>query len=48
MDLTDRRAAEAIAVESRALEELESAEGQETLILDTSAEGFALQLSPST
>jgi hypothetical protein len=48
MDLTDRRAAEAIAVESRALEELEAAEGQETLVPDTSTEGLALQLSPST
>jgi hypothetical protein len=48
MDLTDRRAAEAIAVESRALEELEAAEGQETLVPDTSLEGLALQLSPST
>jgi hypothetical protein len=48
MDLTDQRAAEAIAVESRALEELESEEGQETLVPDTSAEGLALQLSPST
>jgi hypothetical protein len=48
MDLTDRRAAEAIAVESRALEELEATEAQETLVPDTSLEGFALQLSPST
>ena len=48
MDLTDQRASEAIAVESRALEELESEEGQETLVPDTSAEGLALQLSPST
>jgi hypothetical protein len=48
MDLTDRRAAEAIAVESRALEELEATEAQETLVPDTSLEGLALQLSPST
>jgi len=48
MDLTDQRAAEAIAVESRALEELDAREGQETLPLDTPAEGLALQLSPST
>ena len=48
MDLTDRRAAEAIAVESRALEELDAREGQETLPLDTPSEGLALQLSPST
>jgi hypothetical protein len=48
MDLTDCRAVEAIAVESRALEELEAEEAQETLVLDTSVEGLALQLSPST
>jgi predicted transglutaminase-like cysteine proteinase len=42
MDLTDRRAAEAIAVESRALEELDSREGQETLPLDTPSGGLAL------
>jgi hypothetical protein len=48
MDLTDRRAAEAIAVESRALKELDAREGQETLPLDTPSEGLALQLSPST
>jgi len=48
MDLTDQRTTEAIAIESRALEELESEEGQETLVPDTSAKGLALQLSPST
>ena len=48
MDLTDQRAADAIAVESRALEELEAEKGQETLVPDTSTEGLALQLSPST
>jgi hypothetical protein len=48
MDLTDCRAVEAIAVESRSLEELEAEEAQETLVLDTSVEGLALQLSPST
>jgi hypothetical protein len=48
MDLTDRRAAEAIAVESRALKELDAQEGEETLPLDTPSEGLALQLSPST
>ena len=42
MDLTDRRASEAIAVESRALEELEASEGQETLPLDVPTEGLAL------
>lgn len=47
MDLTDRRAAEAIAVESRALEELEAEEAQETLVPDTSTQGLALQLSLS-
>ena len=35
-------------MESRALEELDAVEGQETLVPDTSAEGLALQLSPST
>jgi len=48
MDLTDRRAAEAIAVETRAIEELEVEEAQETLVPDTSPQGLALQLSPST
>lgn len=48
MDLTDRRAAEAVAVESRAIEELEAEEAQETLVPDTSSQGLALQLSPST
>ena len=42
MDFTDRRATEAIAVESRALEELDAQEGQETLPLDTPSEGLAL------
>ena len=36
MDLTDRRAAEAIVVESRALEELDAEEAQETLVPDAS------------
>ena len=42
LDLTDQRAAEAIAMESRALEELDAVEGQETLVPDTSAKGLAL------
>jgi hypothetical protein len=42
MDLTDRRAAEAITVESRAFEELDVREGQETLSLDTPSKGLAL------
>jgi hypothetical protein len=42
MDLIDQRAAEAIAIESRALEELEEEEAAETLVLDTSLEGLAL------
>jgi chromosome segregation ATPase len=42
IDLTDYRAAEAIAVESRALEELDALEGQETLPLDIPSEGLAL------
>jgi hypothetical protein len=42
MDLIDRRAAEAVAVESRALEELEAEEAAETLVPDTSLEGLTL------
>jgi hypothetical protein len=48
MDLIDRRTTEAIVVESRALEELEAEEAAETLVPDTSLEGLALELSPST
>jgi hypothetical protein len=47
-DLTYSRAAEAIAVESRALKELKVVEGQETLSLETPSDGLAPQLSPST
>ena len=48
IDLTDQRTTEVIAIESRALKELDIVEGQETLVPNTSAEGLALQLSPST
>jgi hypothetical protein len=48
MDLIDRRATEAVVVESRALEELEVEEAAETLVPDTSLESLTLQLSPST
>jgi hypothetical protein len=41
MDLTDCRAAEAVVVESRALEDLEAEEAAETLVPDTSLEGLA-------
>lgn len=45
MDLLDRRAEEAIAVEEREIEELEA---QELLSLDPSTDGPGLALGPST
>jgi hypothetical protein len=48
MDLLDRRAEDAIAVESREIEELERAEAGETIEFSGAAEGLALNLSPST
>jgi hypothetical protein len=48
MDLLDRRADEAIAVEERQIQELEEAEASETMTFDGPSEGLALQLSPST
>jgi hypothetical protein len=49
MDLLDRRADEAIAVEEREIAELEAAEQAGTLSLEgVPSEGLALQLSPST
>ncbi|KAK0950016.1 hypothetical protein LTS01_025691, partial [Friedmanniomyces endolithicus] len=51
MDLIDPRASEAIAVESRAVDELEEEEQMaESALLssDPTAAGFGLQLSPST
>ena len=47
MDLLDRRAEEAIAVEERSIEEQERAEA-ETITFDGPSEGLALNLSPST
>ena len=51
MDLVDHRASEAIAVESRAIEELEIEERRqenEVLVADAELQGLALHLSPST
>ena len=49
MDLLDRRADDAIAVETREIEEMEQAEGSGVLSLENaSEEGFNLHLSPST
>jgi multidrug efflux pump subunit AcrA (membrane-fusion protein) len=47
MDLLDRRAEEAIAVEERGIEEQEQAES-ETMTFDGPSEGLGLNLSPST
>jgi hypothetical protein len=48
MDLLDRRADEAIAVEEGNIRELEQQEASETMAFDGPSEGLALQLSPST
>lgn len=48
MDLVDRRAEEAIAVEERSIEEQEAAEAAEFLPNDGVAEGLSLNLSPGT
>lgn len=48
MDLLDNRAAEAIAVEERAIEELEQEEASEALLDEAPTEGLALNLSPGT
>jgi hypothetical protein len=48
MDLLDRRAEDAIAVESREIEELEREEAGETMEFSGVSEGLALNLSPST
>jgi len=50
MDLVNRRAEEAIAVEERSIEEqeaVEATEGSELLPSDITTEGLALNLSPS-
>jgi galactokinase len=49
MDLIDRRADDAIAVEAREIEEMEQAEGSETITFgEVPEDGFNLHLSPST
>jgi glycerol-3-phosphate dehydrogenase len=48
MDLLDRRADEAIAVEERNIQELEREEAEGMMAFDGSSEESALQLSPST
>jgi hypothetical protein len=48
MDLLDRRADEAIAVEERNIQDLEQQEASETMAFDGPSEGLALQMSPST
>jgi hypothetical protein len=48
MDLVDRRAEEAIAVEERSIEEQEAAERTELLPNDVVTEGLSLNLSPGT
>jgi hypothetical protein len=49
MDLIDRRADDAIAVESREIEEMEQAEGSVVMTFgDVPEDGFNLHLSPST
>jgi hypothetical protein len=48
MDLVDRRAEEAIAVEERSIEEQEAAEAAELLLNDAPAESLSLNLSPGT
>jgi hypothetical protein len=48
MDLVDRRAEEAIAVEERSIKEQEAAEHAELLSNDVVTEGLSLNLSPGT
>jgi hypothetical protein len=48
MDLLDRRADDAIAVEERNIQELEEQEATETMTFDGPSVGLALQLSPTT
>jgi uncharacterized protein YdcH (DUF465 family) len=48
MDLVDRRAEEAIAVEERSIEEQEAAEAAELVLNDAPAKGLSLNLSPGT
>jgi hypothetical protein len=48
MDLLDRCADDAIAVEERNIQELEEQEATETMTFDSPSVGLALQLSPTT
>jgi multidrug efflux pump subunit AcrA (membrane-fusion protein) len=48
IDLLNRRAAEAIVVEERGIEEQEREEAGETILFEGPSEGLALNLSPST
>jgi hypothetical protein len=48
MDLIDQRTAEAIAVESQALAEVETEEARETLDTGDSLSSLGLQLSPTS
>jgi hypothetical protein len=48
MDLLDRRAAEAISVEERGIEEQEREEAEGAFLPEGSSEGLALSLSPHT
>ena len=48
MDLLDRRAAEAISVEERGIEDQEREEAGETILFEGPSEGLALNLSPGT
>lgn len=48
IDLLDRRAEDAIAVESREIEELKREEAGQTIEFARPSEGLALNLSPST
>ena len=48
IDLLDRRAKDAIVVESREIKELERVEARETIKFSSAAKGLALNLSLST
>jgi hypothetical protein len=48
IDLLNRRADKAIAVEEGNIQELEQQEASETIAFDGPSESLALQLSPST
>jgi hypothetical protein len=48
IDLLDRQADEAIAVEEQNIQELEQTEASETMAFNSPSKSLALQLSPST